>query len=117
MRRLICSLFAAAVQISFAATPPAGIPKFDLTSGPLIISERASPHRFINALGEKSGLWGFENGQLEGWIYPLKIFHEFELDFQPGRITKDLFRPGDSLRCPDPSADGATAILRRDVHS
>jgi hypothetical protein len=23
-----------------------------------------------------------KNGQLEGWIYPLKIFHEFELDFQ-----------------------------------
>jgi hypothetical protein len=68
--------------MAVAATPPVGIPKFELTPGALVISERASPHRFINAVGEKSGLWGFENGQLEGWAYPLKIFHEFELDFQ-----------------------------------
>lgn len=81
MGRSLCCLFAVAVEIA-AAAPPVGIPKFELTPGPLVISERASPHRFINAVGEKSGLWGFENGQLEGWVYPLKIFHEFELDFQ-----------------------------------
>ena len=76
------NIFAAAIEMAVAASPPLGIPKFELTPGPLVISERASPHRFINAVGEKSGLWGFENGQLEGWVYPLKIFHEFELSFQ-----------------------------------
>jgi Mannosylglycerate hydrolase MGH1-like glycoside hydrolase domain len=82
MRTSLCCLFAAAIQTSVAASPTVGIPKFQLTPGPLVISERASPHRFINAVGEQSGLWGFENGQLEGWVYPLKIFHEFELSFQ-----------------------------------
>jgi len=82
MRRFLCCLFVAAVEMAVAATSPVVTPKFELTPGPLMISERASPHRFINAVGEKSGLWGFENGQLEGWVYPLKIFHEFELGFQ-----------------------------------
>jgi len=73
---------AAASGYAQAATPDKGIAKFALTPGPLEISERASPRRFINAVGEKSGLWGFEDGELEGWVYPLKIFHDFELDFQ-----------------------------------
>jgi Mannosylglycerate hydrolase MGH1-like glycoside hydrolase domain len=74
--------FVAIGAIAFAATPPAGIPKFTLSPGPLEISGSASPGRFVNTLGEKSGLWGFETGQLEGWVYPLKIFHDFQLEFQ-----------------------------------
>ncbi len=61
---------------------PAGIPKFPLAPGPLVYREAFNPHRFINAVGERSGLWGFENGELEGWVYPLKLFHAFQLDFQ-----------------------------------
>ena len=88
MRRILCYVISVAVilvgscETAVAATPPAGIPKFELAPGPLEMSERASPRRFINAVGEKSGLWGFEDGQLEGWVYPLKIFHDFQLDFQ-----------------------------------
>src|ERR1017187_10984807 len=88
MRRILCYVISVAVilvgscETAVAATPPAGIPKVELAPGPLEMSERASPRRFINAVGEKSGLWGFEDGQLEGWVYPLKIFHDFQLDFQ-----------------------------------
>jgi len=70
------------VETAVAAAPPTGIAKFELAPGPLQISERASPQRFINAVGEESGVWGFEDGRLEGWVYPLKIFHDFQLDFQ-----------------------------------
>ncbi len=87
VRRSGCCLLSVVVILSVlktavAASPPAGIPKFALTPGPLLISERASPRRFVNAVGEQSGLWGFEDGRLEGWVYPLKIFHDLQLDFQ-----------------------------------
>lgn len=59
-----------------------GIAKFDLAPGPLEQSGPVNPWRFVNAVGEKAGLWGFENGRLEGWVYPLKIFHDFHLAFQ-----------------------------------
>ncbi|HKS73662.1 MAG TPA: GH116 family glycosyl hydrolase [Terriglobales bacterium] len=86
-RALRCLACAAVILIvagekAIAAAPPAGIAKFELAPGPMQMNERASPQRFINAVGEKSGVWGFEDGRLEGWIYPLKIFHDFELSFQ-----------------------------------
>ena len=59
-----------------------GVPKLPLTAGPLKIEGSANPWRFINAVGEKSGLWGFESGRLEGWVYPIKIFHDFHLTFE-----------------------------------
>ena len=81
---LICvtAILVVAGEKADAVAPPAGIAKFELTPGPMQMNERASPQRFINAVGEKSGVWGFEDGQLEGWVYPLKIFHDFQLSFQ-----------------------------------
>lgn len=58
------------------------VPKFELARGPLELSGSANPWRFINAAGEKAAVWGFESGRLEGWVYPLKIFHDFHLAFQ-----------------------------------
>ena len=77
--RLAVLLFLASAPGSLAAQ---GVPKFSLTEGALKLSGPATPSRFINAVGEKAGLWGFENGKLEGWVYPLKIFHDFQLDFR-----------------------------------
>jgi Glycosyl-hydrolase family 116, catalytic region len=59
-----------------------GIPKFNLAGGPLELSGPANPWRFVNAVGERAGIWGFEDGILEGWVYPLKVFHDFNLAFQ-----------------------------------
>ena len=72
-----------------------GIPKFDLRTSSLELSGRAEPWRFVNAVGEKAGIWGFESGVLEGWVYPLKVFHDFSLAFQmEGSST---IYPGDQL--------------------
>jgi hypothetical protein len=54
----------------------------ELNPGSLELSGAAVPSRFVQAVGEKAGVWGFENGILEGWVYPLKIFHDFTLAFQ-----------------------------------
>jgi glycogen debranching enzyme len=57
-------------------------PEFDGGVSPLELSGPTVGWRFINAVGERAGIWGFENGVLEGWVYPLKIFHDFNLAFQ-----------------------------------
>ena len=59
-----------------------GISKFELAKGPLELSGPVQPWKFINAVGEKAGAWGFENGTLEGWVYPLKLFHDFRFEFK-----------------------------------
>jgi hypothetical protein len=52
------------------------------TARPTGAPRRRQPWRFVHAVGEKGGLWGFESGRLEAWIYPLKIFRDFRLAFQ-----------------------------------
>lgn len=59
-----------------------GISQFDKGAGLLELSGPAEPWRFVKAVGERAGLWGFESGVLEGWVYPLKVFHDFSLAFQ-----------------------------------
>jgi hypothetical protein len=72
-----------------------GIPRFDLSASPLELSGPAAPWHFVNAVGERAGIWGFESGALEGWVYPLKVFHDFNLTFQlEGSPT---IYPGDQI--------------------
>jgi hypothetical protein len=59
-----------------------GIPRFDRPVGPLELEGPAESWRFVHSVGEKAGTWGFESGVLEGWVYPVKIFHDFSLAFQ-----------------------------------
>ena len=74
--------YVSVLAVFAAALHAQGVPKFSLAAGPLEIHGPANPWRFINAVGEKSGLWGYESGRLEGWVYPLKIFHDFHLTFE-----------------------------------
>jgi len=79
---LILAVLVLLNSLAAAEPAPTGIAKFELTPGPLEYSGAANSWRFINAVGEESGIWGFENGRLEGWVYPLKLFHDFNLQFQ-----------------------------------
>jgi len=46
---------------------------------------RTSPHArgFFDATGRKAGVFGNQNGLFEAWIYPIKLLHNFRLEFQP----------------------------------
>jgi hypothetical protein len=66
---------------AFATATNAGITKFDLAPRLLELHGKANPRRFVNVEGEKSDVGGFEDGGLEGWVYPLKVFHNFQLNF------------------------------------
>jgi hypothetical protein len=75
-------VLALALFVATTAAHGNGIPKFPLRRGTLELSGPAEPRRFLNAVGERSGMWGFESGRFEAWVYPLKIFRDVHLTFQ-----------------------------------
>lgn len=66
-------------------------------AGPLVLAENSSrpieisrtdrPWEFLPITGTRAGLFGNEAGQIEAWVYPLKILRDFHLRFhQDGRV-------------------------------
>src|SRR6266516_986351 len=50
-------------------------------SGELELSRSARPWEFFCATSTRAGLFGNESGNLEAWVYPLKIFRNFHVRF------------------------------------
>ena len=48
---------------------------------------------FLPVVGSRAGLFGYEAGNFEAWVYPLKIFRDFHLIFHIG----DRALPAESL--------------------
>ena len=59
----------------------------------LQLSRPARPWEFFCAVGTEAGLFGNEGGQLEAWVYPLKIFRNFHLRF----LTDGRSLPAETL--------------------
>ncbi len=43
--------------------------------------------QFLDAVGPHAGLLGREDGTFEAWIYPLKLFRDFQLKFRVGEVV------------------------------
>ena len=43
----------------------------------------AHPQQFFDATGHRAAVFGHQDGRFEAWVYPVKIFHGFHLEFQP----------------------------------
>jgi glycogen debranching enzyme len=56
-------------------------------SGALRLSRPARNWQFLDAVGPHAGLLGREDGIFEAWIYPLKLFRDFQLRFHVGEIV------------------------------
>jgi len=56
-------------------------------SGALTLSRPARNWQFLDAVGPHAGLLGREDGTFEAWIYPLKLFRDFQLRFRVGEIV------------------------------
>lgn len=69
-----CSLLVAAAA---AAAP-------DVQIGAHELSRPARPWEFLDAVGKRSGLLGNESGRFEAWVYPIKIFRDFDIAFVLG---------------------------------
>jgi glycogen debranching enzyme len=47
----------------------------------LELSRPVRPWEFVSAVGTEAGLFGNESGNIEAWVYPLKILRDFHLRF------------------------------------
>lgn len=50
----------------------------------LELSRPVRSWEFLPIVGTRAGLFGNESGQMEAWVYPLKIFRDFRLTFHVG---------------------------------
>ncbi|MFH2030949.1 MAG: hypothetical protein ABIJ40_10090 [Bacteroidota bacterium] len=48
------------------------INKFDLQQNDLAITRPAQPNQYMDKIGQKAALLGYENGSFEMWIWPWK---------------------------------------------
>src|SRR5689334_22189418 len=47
----------------------------------LELTRPVRPWEFLDAVGQRAALFGRESGEIEGWVYPLKVFRGFQLRF------------------------------------
>jgi glycogen debranching enzyme len=82
--RLLASVVLLAAGASGADQPQANS---------LELTRPVRPWEFLCAVGTRAGIFGNESGQIEAWVYPLKLFRDFHLLFHiEGRVL-----PADSL--------------------
>jgi glycogen debranching enzyme len=55
--------------------------KFDLRKSGLELERRTQFGSFFDVVGRRSAVFGYENRNLEAWIYPMKILDDFNLSF------------------------------------
>src|SRR3954464_14257111 len=61
---------------------PTLTPKFPFETSGLALRRRTRPGAFLDVLGRKAAIFGYEHGRLEAWAYPLQILDDFELSFR-----------------------------------
>ena len=62
-------------------TPSAAQPHATESSTQLELTRPIRAWEFLDAVGQRAALFGRESGEMEGWIYPLKVFRGFQLRF------------------------------------
>ena len=102
-RKRIILCLGAALFLAFA--PPRSLSQQNQTaSAPLELSRTVRPWEFLPVTGTRAALFGNESGTMEAWVYPLKIFREFHLNF----LTEGRVLPAETLArtltvCPESS--------------
>jgi GH15 family glucan-1,4-alpha-glucosidase len=59
----------------------------------LQLSRPVRPWEFLPVVGKRAGLLGNEAGQMEAWVYPLKLLRDFRLQF----LTEGRILPAETL--------------------
>ena len=91
---LIRTVACLAALISFTmSTLPALCQQAKEALPPMELSRTVRPWEFLPVTGTRTALFGNETGKMEAWVYPLKIFREFHLNF----LTEGRILPADTL--------------------
>src|SRR3989339_921919 len=64
--------------------------KFDLQQNDIAITRPAQPNQYMDKIGQKAALLGYENGSFEMWIWPWKVLRNFEIQFFVGTTTQPI---------------------------
>jgi hypothetical protein len=54
----------------------------DLPESGIALRDSPQPLKFFDVTGPESAVFGRQDGQFEAWIYPIKLLHNFRLEFQ-----------------------------------
>ncbi len=85
---------AAAVGVVVAAqgvsSSSASIARFPLRGGGLHLERGAHAGAFFDVVGRRAALFGYENRQLEAWVYPIKILDDLTLSFRLEGYPRDI---------------------------
>src|SRR5579859_7832175 len=87
------------IILCFGATTLLAVPPLSLSQqnqpapAPLELSRTVRPWEFLPLNGTRTALFGNESGTMEAWVYPLKIFREFHLNF----LTEGRILPAETL--------------------
>src|SRR2546423_2882402 len=79
---LLLLLFAPHIAGAQQTVPAKLVPKFSLMKSGLELERRTHPGAFLDVLGRKSAVLGYEHRQLEAWVYPLQVLDRFEVSFR-----------------------------------
>jgi len=86
--------FIMAILVITAAAPAARSQQQQReVSPPMELSRTVRPWEFLPITGTRAALFGNEAGEMEAWVYPLKIFREFHLHF----LTEGRVLSGETL--------------------
>jgi len=66
------------------------INKFEIKQNDLTITRPAQPNQYMDKIGQKAALLGYENGSFEMWIWPWKVLRNFEIQFFVGTTTQPI---------------------------
>jgi len=81
------------------------------TSGEALHLSRAlRPWEFLSATGQQAAFLGHEDGKMEAWVYPLKLFRDLHLIFHEGKRSV----PGEALARSIDVRPESTTILYAD---
>ncbi|HET9995073.1 MAG TPA: hypothetical protein VFQ18_06685 [Candidatus Acidoferrum sp.] len=83
----------AAAAIAGICVPVGRSQQTSETRHQLELSRTVRPWEFLPVTGTRAGLLGNESGRMEAWVYPLKLFREFRLNFH----TEGRVLPAESL--------------------
>jgi glycogen debranching enzyme len=81
---LLLLLFTFVQTVAFAQQSASAqlVPKFPFPQSGLRLERHTRPGAFLDVLGRRSAVFGYEHRQLEAWAYPLQILDGFELSFR-----------------------------------
>jgi glycogen debranching enzyme len=93
---IILTVAALAPVRTHAQTSPPPVARFELAGSGLELQRPSRFGAFLDVVGRRAALFGYENRGLEAWAWPLKLVDSFELSFRLQGYPLDI--PGSEIQ-------------------